>query len=263
MDQNSLTKKLAKAMHAQPEPVAQLFDRRHPTRKKEPMNRDKIDMADLLQRLERLERQNRAWKFVGLLVLALLAVAGLAGAAVQAGVADQPQPAVPEISVAREFKLLDKDGKMRARMYMTNDSQPAFSLFDEKGKERIYMHINKNGSRFVCLDLQGRHGMSSLGADEKGGIISLLNPANQLRFAANANGAFASQKFFVGDEKGRDRVRLEVTEQGASVTCTDPSGKIILSQMGGATARGGFATFRDLNDTVVWGISDKGVFQKK
>ncbi len=221
------------------------------------MNHDNIDMASLLQRLERLERQNRVGKRLGLLVLALLAVVGFAGAAAQ--------PAVPESLVAREFKLLDPDGKMRARLFMTNAGQPAFSLFDEKGKERIYMHINKNGARLVCLDAQGDRLMSTLGTDETGGNIRLFNAANQIRFLANANAVAVKQKFVVADDKDKDRLRLEIGEEGASITCFDPTGKVLLTQVGAATARGGFgfATFRDGNGNDLFSVTDKGVNQKK
>jgi hypothetical protein len=221
------------------------------------MNHHTTDMADLLQRLERLERQNRMGKRLGLLGLALLAVAGLGGAAVQ--------PAAPESSVAKEFKLLDQNGKTRARLFMTGAGQPAFSLFDEKGKERIYMHINKNGARFVCLEPQGDRLMSSLGTDETGGNISVFNASNQIRFAANANAVFARQKFFVADDKGKERVRLDVGEEGASVTCYDPTGKVLLAQVGAATAQGGFgfATFRDISGGDLFAVTDKGTFPKK
>jgi hypothetical protein len=214
-------------------------------------------MADLLQRLARLERQIWVGKRLGLLVLTLVAVVGLAGAAAQ--------PAVPESSVAREFKLLDKDGKTRARLFMTGAGQPAFSLFDEKGKERIYMHINKDGARFVCLDPQGNRIMSTLGTEEKGGNVSVFDASNQNRFVASAKGVFVREKFFVTDDKGTGRVHLIVGEEGATVSCFDPTGKTLLAQVGAATARDGFgiAAFLDAKGNPLFSISDKGVFEKK
>lgn len=221
------------------------------------MNFDRTDMAILLHRLERLERQNRIGKGLGLLVVALLAMAGISGAAAQ--------QKAPEVAVAREFKLLDNAGKTRARLFMTGAGQPAFSLFDEKGKERIYMHINKNGSRFACLDPQGTRLMSTLGTEETGGNISVFNASNQSRFVAHANAVFATEKFVVTDAKGTGRVALVVGEEGASVTCYDATGKALLAQVGAATAREGFgfSTFRDAKGNDLFAVSDNGVFQKK
>jgi hypothetical protein len=165
--------------------------------------------------------------------------------------------------VAKEFKLVDAKGKMRAQLFMTEAGQPALILFDEKGKERMNMHIAKNGPRFVCLAPSGDRIMGVWGADETGGFVNLLNTANQFCFVANASNTAAFPKLSVMDEKGRDQVRLAVGKQGTEVTCFDQASKIMLLQVGGSTERGGFVTGRDLDGNVIFGLNDKGLHIKK
>jgi hypothetical protein len=219
------------------------------------MNHMTPDVAGLLQRLERLERQNRLWKKLGLLVVVLLAGAGLVGAGAERS--------VPAVSAAKEFKLLDDAGNTRARLFMTNAGEPALSFYDQHGKERIYMHINKTGSRFVCLGPSGDRILSAVGTDETGGYVNLWNKANKPIFVSNSKNTAVTHRFFVADAKGRERVRLGVGEQGTEVTCLDPTGKIFLMQIGGHAERGGVITGRDLDGNEIFSLSDKGLFQKK
>jgi hypothetical protein len=219
------------------------------------MNHATPDLAAVLKRLERLERQNRLWKVFGLLVLLSLGGAGLAGAAFQ--------PAVPDTAVAKEFKLVDAKGKTRAQLFMTGAGQPALTLFDEKGKERVNMHIAKNGPRFACLAASGDRTLGVWGADETGGYVNLVNTANQFCFVANASNTAVFPKLAVMDDKGRDQVRLAVGKQGTEVTCFDQAGKVMLLQVGGSTDRGGFVTGRDLEGNVIFGLHDKGLHIKK
>jgi hypothetical protein len=219
------------------------------------MNHATPDLAGVLRRLERLERQNRLWKIFGLLVLLSLGGAGLAGAAF-------PQ-AVPDTIVAKEFKLVDAKGKIRAQLFMMEAGQPAIAFLDEKGKERMTMHIAKNGPRFVCLAPSGDRSMGVWGADENGGFVNLWNTANQVCFVANASNTAAFPKLAVMNEKGRDQVRLAVSKEGTEVTCFDPAAKIMLLQVGGSVERGGFVTGRDLDGNVIFGMTDKGLHIKK
>jgi hypothetical protein len=82
---------------------------------------------ELIQRVECLERVSRRWRLAALVLLLGCLVLLLAGF-------DYPQPnLVKARSVeAQKFVLRDADGRVRARMAISEDG-PRLSFFDEQG----------------------------------------------------------------------------------------------------------------------------------
>jgi hypothetical protein len=80
---------------------------------------------ELIQRVERLERRNRRWKLAALALLLGCLVLLLAGF-------DYAQPFLARSVEAQNFVLRDADGRIRARMAISEDG-PRLSFFDEQG----------------------------------------------------------------------------------------------------------------------------------
>lgn len=239
------------------------------------MDHQTADMAAIVKRLERVERQNRLWRCFSLLVILSLGVGVLAGGA------EPPKDAV----AASEFKLVDTHGKVRCRLFMTDFGHPALAMFDEDGKERANMHISKDGPRFACLDQRDGHTDAVLGTHEKGGYFNLRTADSTTSFSAGYDGVRVNRDFAVVDEKGRPRVvcgfsqlgepglsiagtngvnqvNLTLNAGGPALTCYDTAGKTMLMQVG-AVPQGGFATGRNSDNDVLFGLNSKGLYVKK
>jgi len=57
----------------------------------------------------------------------------------------------PKVIRANQFILEDKDGKIGAELYMGRCG-PALVLFDETGKPRVALTVNKFGAELHLLD---------------------------------------------------------------------------------------------------------------
>jgi hypothetical protein len=237
------------------------------------------DLESMLKRLDRLERSNRLWRGLSLLALATLGVGLLAAAG-------EP-PVVKDSIVAKDFRLVDAAGKLRARLFMTGNGHPALSLMDENAKERINVLLTNEGPRFACLNEKGDRLLAAMGVGTNGGYMNLWNPQNQLCFSSGAKGVTVTRLLEVIDEKERVRVSagvvdqsdaglalrnpkgtpqlyLGLNQQGPALTCYDATGKIMLLQAGSAAnARCGFVTGRNEDNEAIFGLNASGLFTKK
>jgi hypothetical protein len=143
-----------------------------------------MELSEISARLERLERQNRTMKRAGFGLLAAALAVALIGAAT-------PEE-IPEVIEAREFRVIDENGKRR-----TTISANGFGYHDENGQTRAL--IDADGFRYGDENGKVRAGM---GADGFG----YLNANSTIRAMMGAAG------FSYADENGQMRALMGVAE---------------------------------------------------
>lgn len=122
-------------------------------------------MDDLVRRLDDLERRARLWPYLsGVLVLLGVLVGAVAFRG--AGPAPAPAPAAQatkapaqaaDVVTARELRLVDKDGNLRALLTIEVDNGTALTFFDPDGTGRMWLSTSPDGeAMFSLADLQGR-----------------------------------------------------------------------------------------------------------
>jgi hypothetical protein len=164
------------------------------------MGTQDTDLAAICRRVENLEQQNRWLKRGLFLTFLCVGVASLAAANVS--------PTPQDVVAAKRFQLVDDDGKIRVQVFMAGDKTkyPAFSMYDEEGKERLALRLKGNGEVW-CLDKDGKPRIGLRGFD-KGGVISTWNAQNQLCFDAGFASTTVRRVFQLTDEKGKVRAML-------------------------------------------------------
>lgn len=100
------------------------------------------DMEMLLLRVSRLERQNKLIKLAGLALVLIVALILFCGAETSNKVIE-----------AREFKVVDGNGKMRASLGM--DSDPGLYLYDENGRSLVELSIINEETKLWFTDENG------------------------------------------------------------------------------------------------------------
>jgi len=115
------------------------------------------------ERLEKLERQNRRFKLAG--ICGLLLVAALVGFAATKG--------TPEVVDAREFRLVDEGGALRAS-WQCNKAETSF-VMSYPGAPGTWMHssvrIVCNDEGFSALVLGGKNGIQAWAKDKEGAVL--------------------------------------------------------------------------------------------
>jgi hypothetical protein len=149
-------------------------------------------MVDLTieQRLARLERQNRRLRCAVTLTLVAIPAAALTGM-------QEQSPATQAAAVdSTEFRLLDKQGKPRARLAMLEEG-PALLLTDAQGNSK---------AKFMLDDVSGPS-------------LSLCdhNAFNRISLAVKPTGATLA----LADGNGADRLELASCESDATVSLYD------------------------------------------
>jgi hypothetical protein len=230
------------------------------------MDTQAIDLRAMLGRLERLERQNRIWRKGTFALLIVAATAALISA--------NSDPSPQDLVSAKRFQLKDDAGRVRADIFMSSMSQPAFVLYDEQGKGRACTQITNEGSEFVLLDVQGKERatfqiandlpqtvylrkdgtgkwLARMGVDDKGGLLGVWNTANQPRFAVNETGTVARQILQLNDENDRPRIQLikELASNIPQLKVLDANGAVRIQlgiyERGERGDGGGACTFLD------------------
>lgn len=120
------------------------------------------------ERLARLERENRRMKMAGVLMLALFAGVFLLGQA--------PRHSSSDIVTARQFTMVDEDGKLRATLGMSESGVAGgLWLYDESENVRANFYSLLDGT--VGLSLFDNHGnpRASLDMDADGASSLVLS----------------------------------------------------------------------------------------
>lgn len=152
-------------------------------------------------RVARLERRCQVNTLV--IVIQSCVLGGvLLGGAGRAGMQDVPAPtanaaqaAAPATVTARQFKLVDEQGRPRAEWRCTLDG-PAISLLDEQGNDRLTLSVTAQASLISIGDAKGN--------DRARVIVTALGPSISLF-----------------DEEARERVRASVGAAGPAINILD------------------------------------------
>lgn len=55
------------------------------------------------------------------------------------------------VVTAEDFHLVDREGKMRAALFVSAKGEPGFALFDKEGKDHLLLMLNADGSAVIDL----------------------------------------------------------------------------------------------------------------
>ena len=122
-------------------------------------------------------------------------VAGFIGGAV----ASRVLSGLRTVVVAREFRVVDETGEVRA-MLDVGEFGPRLSLFDEKGKARAVLSVDEIGSRLTLGDENGKPG-AGLDVSKDGSKLRLFDEAGHPRAALMVMTNFGP-RLGLHDEKG-------------------------------------------------------------
>ncbi len=123
------------------------------------MHESRLDTVT--QRLDRLERQVRRWKTLASVSVALLSLGFLLGSMGDGG------STVSDEIRAKQFSLVDANGKVRAGLRVGSDGSTALALADPEGRTRAGLAVLPDGSARLRLydeDEKARAGLD-IGAD--------------------------------------------------------------------------------------------------
>ena len=170
-------------------------------------------------------------------LLATAAVAGVVGGWVRDWCAGGPasaQDTALEAVTAKEFRLVDREGELRAALFTAPDGRPGLSLLDEDGRQRVSLCLLEEGAAALGLfDAEGRlraevavlaDGVPTLNVrDSSGANRAVLS----MSAAGDAALSIADEKqrpraqvlqdlLRIVDGSGRDRIGLAVLPDGAA-----------------------------------------------
>jgi len=222
-----------------------------------------MDAVD--QRVQRLEREfQRSRRINRILIGALVVVGGVAGA----WVPDQATPPVPQQSQssddpperieprrgaerlrtveADEFVLLDREGRSRAKMMVT-DGGPELCMFDEDGQKRLELRQTQIGSGLrlfdanevpvVALQLPQAANRAHLEIKSPQGSSLTRASGYSVRDAAEhgrlhlslLNGNYATLGISQEGQAGPSTIEMTATEGSRSLTLHNDQGNLLFS----------------------------------
>ena len=123
-------------------------------------------------------------------VLAAALVAGLIGGALSerwaAGTAGAKEPSRPaKVVQAEAFELVDKGGKVRAKLSMKENGWVGLTLSDVKGRPRALLSVTPDGNPTLLLNDQDGKGHALFGLGEAGQYsLFLMNKKGEITWSA-------------------------------------------------------------------------------
>ena len=106
----------------------------------------------------------------GIVIISVLAgaIGGFAASAIlgTSGVAGQPDPTMFQVVRAKEFELIDVQGRTRGRIGFSADAQPYLQLRDENDLSGVWIGISRE-SGVTVRDMDGRT-VLVLSVDDRG-----------------------------------------------------------------------------------------------
>lgn len=123
---------------------------------------------------------------------------------------------------ANSFVLEDENGKMRARLAMTEDG-PMFSLYDENDKTRAALRMAKDMPSLSLHDVDGKE-RASLMVGMLGPYLTMYDENDELR--ADLSVGNDSSSLSLSDENGEERVVLGMFDE-PNVVLFDENGELI------------------------------------
>jgi hypothetical protein len=161
----------------------------------------------VLQRLARLEEARRRWKLLGIGTISVLALVVLLGAA--------GGTKVPEEIRAKQFVLVDQNGKIRAMLRSFENGSASLTVNDDAEKPRITMGVEGVGNPLLALiDRTGKDArvfLSMIQGVAAQGVQGVVSPSV---FGLTIKG-----------QAGKERIELAVTDGTPDLTLYDRSGQ--------------------------------------
>jgi hypothetical protein len=184
------------------------------------MNTQSILSADdgwpsLVKRIERLEKQNRFLRLTSLLSIILLS-----------GVLLMAQSHQEATLTAGRFELVDRAGKVRAALGMT-EIGPALLLIDERGTTRVSLNTTATGSSLKLYDAFGEREGGAFEVDASTREFRLHDKSGKIRAGLNIGSNGPALLLVDADEK--PRLRLLAGSEGPALELADPAGKTRIS----------------------------------
>lgn len=147
-----------------------------------------------------------------------IAVAALIGGLLLAGCGDAKKPGIPKVLKAQKFQLTDGKGKVYAALEFRADDKgptmPALAFKDGKGRDRMIIRINSNGTAAI-LFANGDGGISMALTSLATGRpkMTFTNPKGKTRFSVSLlpNDTVA---LALWDMKGNPKLGLYVDKNG-------------------------------------------------
>jgi hypothetical protein len=164
------------------------------------------DVAAVAERLEQLERRHARLRRAGVAAL-LLAAAGLVTA--------QAFPTGRTVE-AEAFVLRDGGGAARAVWAPVPEGGAALTFFDQAGKPRAQVRVERDGAPGLLLFDQTGYGRAILRADQDGAPeLTLTDQTAKTRALLRVEGA-GSPGLVLFDQTGKPRATLYVVSEGSA-----------------------------------------------
>lgn len=161
---------------------------------------------DLAARVERLERENRRfkrWAAVGVLLL---------GGAVLLGQAAPER--VHDVVQARDFQLLDAQGRSRGGMSVGSDGSLGLNMFDQAGAHRVVLGLSPSGAPMLVLHASTKEGGgASLALLDDGRAALFLDGRDARGSSLLGCSADGSPYLSLTDRAGTPRAQLGLNER--------------------------------------------------
>jgi hypothetical protein len=163
-------------------------------------------VSDFEARLAAMERGVGRWRLATYLLAGALGVGGLMGANGET---------VAKVLRAREFRLEDESGRLRASLTMRPDGTPGMALFDKEGKVRLSLDLAAEGAPGVHLhDPRGAlRGALAVRPDGTPGI-ALFDDSGAIRASVDV-GTDKSSGVHVYDSQGVLRGAMALRPDGS------------------------------------------------
>ena len=121
-----------------------------------------------------------------------------------------PRAVQGDVVTAREFRLTDDRGNVRATLAVDNDGEPGLKMYDRAGTMRLQLDTWENTHSLILLDRQGNrrvyYGMEN---GDGSGLLQMLGPDGTRLAELNATGDRPEMSLF--DSRGSLRMRFDPT----------------------------------------------------
>ena len=170
-------------------------------------------------------RKNGA-TLVGSLVIAAALLAGDIAIRYAGGQQAKAVPKDPGVVTAREFRVVGKDGVVRATLGTHDDGSTALKLFDRAGKQRTLVNLSSSDNASVAFyDADEKVHAQFVALQDGGSGLSLHDKTGPARMVLTAPPS-GSPAISLYDKEGLARVKLNLLSDGsASILVGDPEGK--------------------------------------
>ena len=198
------------------------------------MQTQDLTVQALADRVSRLETQNRRLKMAGLAIVTLASALLLMG---QAGSG--------RVMEGSEFRLIDANGKTRARLAMGVAGGPKLTFFDTKDLPIAGIDGGKEPSLFLTGWDNAAHILLRITKDSYGLDLADKRPRATLSVSNNSTGL----DFW--DEFGDPQATMSVDKASGYITFRNAKGKVS-SQWVDSRATGASLVLYDKSEKAVW-----------